>query len=94
MASYIPPLGGTTLTGSVDDWQAPDGYWTEEFGAELESARAEQRPATCPICGEANAVVSMDAINAERATPDGFTQFAGRLGTLIRLGTCGHTIKR
>jgi len=93
MSSYVPPLGGTTLTGPVEDWENPDGYWTEDFGFELERARAERRPATCPICGELNGTVSMEAINGERTTPGGLTQFAGRLGTLIRLGTCGHNIK-
>lgn len=94
MESYIPPLGGTTLTGPVADWETPDGYWTEEFGAELESARVERRPVTCPICGEPNGAVSVDAVNAERSTPGRFTEFAGRVGTLVKLEACGHTIKR
>ena len=94
MASYIPPVGGTTLTGPVEDWENPDAYWTEDFGLELERARAERRPVVCPLCGEPNDSVSVDSIAAERSDPGGFTQFAGHVGALVRLGTCGHTIKK
>lgn len=90
---YIPPMGGTTLEGPVDEWQLPDGYWSEEFAAALETARVERQPVTCPICGQPSETVSMDAIYAERAEPGGFAQFAGNIGTLITLN-CGHKIKR
>jgi len=94
MASYIPPLGGTIITGPVADWDNPDGYWSEEFGTELDRARAERRPVTCPVCGEPNSAVSVDAINAQRDAPGRFTEFAGRVGSLIKLEDCGHTVKR
>ncbi|MFI9598963.1 hypothetical protein ACIHCX_03610 [Streptomyces sp. NPDC052043] len=94
MASYIPPLGGTVLTGPVEDWEHPDGIWSDGFGVELERASAERRPVACPICGEPNDTVTMDAIAGEQTSPEGFAEFAGHLGTLIRLGSCGHTIKR
>lgn len=89
------PIGGTTLTGPVEEWQHPDGYWTEEFGAELAQAQAARRPVTCPICAEPNGAVRAEAIAA--TTPDSsglFREFAGNVGTLIVLEGCGHTVKR
>lgn len=88
-------VGGTTLTGPVGDWQHPDGYWTEEFGAELAAAQAERRAVVCPVCGQPNGSVRTDAVAGTRPDVSGvFQEFAGYVGSVTTLEGCGHTITR